>query len=230
MSLNSVLFTDKIPKKRYHLTDFLVHYIMGGVSAAISKTAVAPIERIELLMGAQEGMIKDGRLDRPYTGIVDCFSRVTRKEGVSALWRGNMIKVLHYYPTQAFNFALNDYFKQLFGMDMKRDGYLKWFLSNLASGGTTGAVSLALVYHLEYARIRFANDIRSAKKNGTRQFNGLIDVYRKTIATDGIAGLYRGYAFSCVGFVVYRGLYFGMFDSLRPVVLTGPLTNNFFAT
>jgi solute carrier family 25 (adenine nucleotide translocator) protein 4/5/6/31 len=55
------------------------------------------------------------------------------------------------------------------------------------------------------------------------QFNGLVDVYKKTIASDGVAGLYRGFVISCVGIIVYRGLYFGMYDSLKPVVLTGNL-------
>jgi len=50
-----------------------------------------------------------------------------------------------------------------------------------------------------------------------------VDVYKKTIASDGVAGLYRGFVISCVGIIVYRGLYFGMYDSLKPVVLTGNL-------
>jgi len=72
--------------------------------------------------------------------------------------------------------------------------------------------------------------IKNSKKGGERQFNGLIDVYKKTLKTDGIAGLYRGFVISCVGIVVYRGLYFGMFDSLKPVVLVGPLQNSFIAS
>ncbi|CAI8585198.1 unnamed protein product [Vicia faba] len=71
----------------------------------------------------------------------------------------------------------------------------------------------------------------AAKKGGGgRQFNGLIDVYKKTLATDGIAGLYRGFNISCVGIIVYRGLYFGMYDSLKPVLLTGSLQDSFFAS
>jgi len=58
----------------------------------------------------------------------------------------------------------------------------------------------------------------------------MIDVYRKTIATDGVAGLYRGFNISCVGIIVYRGLYFGMYDSLKPVLLTGDLADNFMAS
>lgn len=94
----------------------------------------------------------------------------------------------------------------------------------MASGGAAGATSLAFVYSLDYARTRLANDAKSSKKGGgDRQFNGLVDVYKKTLASDGIGGLYRGFTISCVGIIVYRGLYFGMYDSLKPVLLTGDL-------
>lgn len=36
--------------------------------------------------------------------------------------------------------------------------------------------------------------------------------------SDGVAGLYRGFVISCVGIVVYRGFYFGLFDTIRPVL------------
>ena len=86
------------------------------------------------------------------------------------------------------------------------------------------------VYSLDYARTRLANDAKNAKKGGERQFNGLVDVYKKTLASDGIAGLYRGFMPSVVGIVVYRGLYFGMYDSIKPVVLVGALEGNFLAS
>ena len=41
-------------------------------------------------------------------------------------------------------------------------------------------------------------------------------MYKKTLASDGIAGLYRGFVISCVGIVIYRGLYFGIYDSIKP--------------
>lgn len=96
----------------------------------------------------------------------------------------------------------------------------------MASGGAAGASSLLFVYSLDYARTRLANDAKAAKKGGGRQFNGLIDVYRKTLQSDGVAGLYRGFNISCVGIIVYRGLYFGLYDSVKPVVLTGKLQVN----
>ncbi|KAJ0682402.1 putative mitochondrial carrier protein [Helianthus annuus] len=219
---------------------FAIDFLMGGMSAAVSKTAAAPIERIKLLIQNQDEMIKAGRLSHKYNGISDCFGRTVKDEGVLSLWRGNTANVIRYFPTQAsnikfiiaLNFAFKDYFKKLFNFRKDRDGYWKWFAGNLASGGAAGASSLFFVYSLDYARTRLANDAKAAKKGGGggRQFNGLVDVYKQTLATDGIAGLYRGFNISCVGIIVYRGLYFGLYDSLKPVLLTGKLQDNFFAS
>jgi len=212
------------------MTNFLIDFGMGGVSAAVSKTAAAPIERVKLLIQNQDEMLKSGRLTVPYKGINDCFSRVIAEEGFASLWRGNMANVLRYFPTQALNFAFKDQFKRMFGYSQAKDGYWKWFAGNLASGGAAGACSLLFVYSLDYARTRLANDNKSAKKGGERQFNGLADVYRKTLATDGVQGLYRGFNISCVGIIVYRGLYFGMYDSLKPVLLTGDYKDSFLGS
>ncbi|KAG6862364.1 hypothetical protein C0995_011804 [Termitomyces sp. Mi166 len=226
--------------------EFATDFLMGGVSAAVAKTSAAPIERIKLLVQNQDEMvcvetllinkkhsytskIKQGRLASPYKGIGDAFARTYREEGLVSLWRGNTANVIRYFPTQALNFAFKDYFKSLFGF-RKSEGYWKWFAGNVASGGAAGGSSLLFVYSLDYARTRLANDAKSAKSGGTRQFNGLVDVYRKTLASDGVAGLYRGFVPSVVGIIVYRGLYFGVYDSLKPVVLVGALEGSFLAS
>jgi solute carrier family 25 (adenine nucleotide translocator) protein 4/5/6/31 len=207
--------------------NFLIDFSMGGVSAAVSKTAAAPIERVKLLIQNQDEMLKSGRLSTPYKGIGDCFSRVIAEEGTASLWRGNLANVIRYFPTQALNFAFKDQFRRMFGFNKDKDGYWKWFAGNLASGGAAGAASLTMVYSLDYARTRLAADNKSSKKGGERQFSGLADVYRKTYASDGVAGLYRGFVISCVGIIVYRGLYFGMYDSLKPVLLQGNMKDSF---
>ncbi|KAF7725829.1 hypothetical protein EC973_009253 [Apophysomyces ossiformis] len=210
--------------------NFLVDFLLGGVSAAVSKTAAAPIERVKLLIQNQDEMIKQGRLASPYKGIGECFARTIKDEGVLSLWRGNTANVIRYFPTQALNFAFRDKFKRMFNKDKNKDGYGAWLAANLASGGLAGSASLLFVYSLDYGRTRLANDAKSAAKGGgERQFKGLLDVYRKTLASDGIAGLYRGFSISCVGIVVYRGLYFGMYDSLKPI-MPANLQKNFLAS
>jgi Mitochondrial carrier protein len=61
---------------------FTADLLAGGVAGAISKTAVAPIERVKLLLQTQDSnpRIKSGEVPR-YTGIVNCFTRVSAEQG-----------------------------------------------------------------------------------------------------------------------------------------------------
>jgi len=204
-------------KKNNNLS-FAENFLLSGAAAVVSKTAAAPIERIKLLVQNQDEMIKQGRLTEPYKGVIDCFKRTIADEGVGPLWRGNMANCLRYFPTQALNFAFKDKIKAQF-KPSKSDPKLTILGKNVAAGGAAGAMSLMFVYSLDYARTRLANDNKSAKKGGERQFNGLVDVYKKTLASDGVAGLYRGFCISCVGIIVYRGFYFGLYDTLKPLML-----------
>lgn len=136
--------------------------------------------------------------------------------------------MLRYFPMQALNFAFKDYFKGMFNVNKERDGYGRWFAGNVVSGAAAGAFSLTFVYSLDYARTRLSSDAKG--KNGApRQFNGLVDVYKKTLASDGIPGLYRGFSLSVAGIVVYRGLYFGLYDSIKPL-LPDSIRNSFIAS
>jgi solute carrier family 25 (mitochondrial adenine nucleotide translocator), member 4/5/6/31 len=200
---------------------FVENFALSGCAAVISKTAAAPIERVKLLVQNQAEMLKQGKISEPYKGIVDCTTKTFRAEGLGSFWRGNLANCIRYFPTQALNFAFKDKIKAAF-KSSKSDPYLVGFGKNIASGGVAGAMSLCFVYSLDYARTRLANDTKSVKKAGgaaERQYSGLIDVYRKTLASDGIGGLYRGFVISCVGIVIYRGCYFGFYDTLKPILL-----------
>ena len=92
----------KPQQKKSFASDFLI----GGVSAAVSKTVVAPIERVKLLLQVQDAMGKKGKAAaegasemKKYTGIGDCFKRVYAEQGLSAFWRGNLANVIRYFPT-----------------------------------------------------------------------------------------------------------------------------------
>jgi len=195
---------------------FAENFMLSGVAAAVSKTAAAPIERVKLLVQNQGEMLKQGTLTEPYKGVVDCTTKTLKSEGIIAFWRGNTANVIRYFPTQALNFAFKDTVKALFTTSKNAPNYEK-FAKNIMSGGCAGSLSLAFVYSLDYCRTRLANDAKT--KSGTRQYNGMFDVYAKTIKSDGIQGLYRGFVISCVGIFIYRGMYFGLYDTIKPIVL-----------
>ena len=107
------------------LSDFN-HQIMKGLTAgvlaaAISKSAVAPMDRVKLVLQLQSGTVS-AQYANPYQGILDCFRRLCAEQGIRSLWRGNSATVIRCLPNQALNLAFRDYFRIAFldGVDRKR--------------------------------------------------------------------------------------------------------------
>uniref|UniRef100_A0A023GKH9 ADP/ATP translocase n=1 Tax=Amblyomma triste TaxID=251400 RepID=A0A023GKH9_AMBTT len=200
-------------KKDTQVISFLKDFIAGGVAAAISKTSVAPIERVKLLLQVQH-VSKQITPDKQYKGMIDCFVRIPKEQGFLSFWRGNLANVIRYFPTQALNFAFKDKYKQIFlgGVD-KKTQFWRYFAGNLASGGAAGATSLCFVYPLDFARTRLAAD--TGKGAGQREFTGLGNCLTKIFKADGIVGLYRGFGVSVQGIIIYRAAYFGFFDTAK---------------
>jgi len=192
---------------------FAKDFLAGGISAAVSKTAVAPIERVKLILQVQAAN-KQIEAGKEYKGIIDCFVRIPKEQGFGAFWRGNLANVIRYFPTQALNFAFKDVYKQIFlgGVDQKTQ-FWRYFVGNLGSGGAAGATSLCFVYPLDYARTRLGADV--GKGTADRQYNGLVDCIKKTLKSDGAVGLYRGFSVSVQGIIIYRAAYFGCYDTAR---------------
>jgi len=205
--------------------NFALDFILGGVSAAISKTAVAPIERVKLLLQTQDANAKI-TVDKKYKGIIDCLVRVPKEEGVTAFWRGNFANVIRYFPTQALNFAFKDTYKKIFCPFNPKTDFWKFFLGNLASGGAAGATSLMVVYPLDFARTRLAADV--GKGPAERQFSGLKDCLTKIYKSDGAKGLYQGFGVSVLGIIAYRACYFGGYDTLKRVLFSEGKTSILF--
>jgi len=213
-------------EKGFDSRKFFIDLASGGTAAAISKTAVAPIERVKLLLQVQDAS-KTIAVDKRYKGIIDVLVRVPKEQGFAALWRGNLANVIRYFPTQALNFAFKDTFKKLFldGVD-KKNQFWRFFIGNLASGGAAGATSLCFVYPLDFARTRLAADVG---KGEGREFKGLGDCLVKIAKSDGPIGLYRGFFVSVQGIIIYRAAYFGMFDTAKAVASADGKKLNFFA-
>jgi solute carrier family 25 (adenine nucleotide translocator) protein 4/5/6/31 len=212
MQKQTVLATGKI-KGEENLGP-LESFMIGGTAAGISKTLAAPIERVKLLLQNQ-GESAAAKAQGEYKGIVDVFVRVPKEQGVAAFWRGNLANVIRYFPTQALNFMFKDeykkLFKQLYGIN-KASGFGPKLAYNISAGGAAGATSLCFVYPLDFARTRLAVDVGTGTD---REFKGTIDTIMKTANKQGMfkkGGVYNGFWISCGGIIVYRGLYFGLYD------------------
>ncbi len=204
--------------KRDPVVSFLLDLAAGGTAGGISKTVVAPIERVKLILQTQDASSQITKETR-YKGIFDTFRRLPAEQGISSLWRGNLANVVRYFPTQALNFAFKDKYKRIFVRHDPRTDFWKFFAGNLASGGAAGATSLLFVYPLDFARTRLAADVG---KGGARQFTGLSQCISSVYRTSGLRGLYGGFGVSIGGIIVYRAAFFGGFDTAKSMLLKDP--------
>jgi solute carrier family 25 (adenine nucleotide translocator) protein 4/5/6/31 len=195
---------------------FVEDFMLSGTAAVTSKTIAAPIERIKMVIQNEGEMIRKGTIEKSFGGIGGAAGYIMKNEGFAAFWRSNFTNCLRYFPTQALNFAFKGRIKALFKSSPNEPQWQK-FSKNILAGGCAGGLSLCFVYSLDYARTKLANDMKGAG-GGEREYSGLLDVYKKTLKSDGFVGLYRGFNISFVGIFVYRGFYFGLYDSVIPML------------
>ena len=206
-------------------SNFLFNFALGGVLAGISKTIVAPIERVKLLLQLQDAKKGMENPSTKYKGIVNCFIRVNRDQGFASFWRGNLSNVIRYFPIKAFNFAFYDSINRVLPRFSPKTDFWKFFMVNLASGGLAGSLLLLIVYPLDFIRTRLATDI--GKTESEREFKGMIEVVTKTLKSDGVAGIYRGFSIAITETFIPRALYFGVYDTGRHILFSDLNNANF---
>jgi len=203
------------PKNRNNLSDILLDVFASGSAAALSKTVVAPVERLKLFYQVQN-VHPSMSTKQHYRSAFDFFTRIPREQGLGSLWRGNLANVLRYLPVQILNFSFNNQFKKFFSK--YNNSSAKQSLSvGLLSGGLAGASSLTVVYPLDFVRTRMAVD--NGRVNLEREFRNISDCFKKTYRHDGLTGFYRGYTAGVTCYFLYRGCYFGFYEYIKQILV-----------
>jgi solute carrier family 25 (adenine nucleotide translocator) protein 4/5/6/31 len=200
----------KVPKSK--LEQLASDLLIGGSIGAVSKTVMAPVERVKLLMQTQDSNpdVLSGKVKR-YASIGECFTRVSKEQGVKAFWRGNLVNCLRYAPQQGSALAFNDYLNNLFPNYDSRKDFWKSFGAKIASGGLAGAAANTICYPFDFARTRLASDLSV----GGGKFKGIADCIVTTVKQQGLTGLYTGWTVTVLGAFVYRAGQLGFFKQIQ---------------
>ena len=204
--------SDTKAKKQVTAKQLLNDLLLGGVVGAIAKTAMAPVERVKLLMQTMESNpdVISGKI-KPYAGMADCFNRTRADQGFKSFWRGNLVNCLRYAPQQGSALAFNDVLNDIFPAYSSKTDFWKSFGVKLASGGLAGALANTICFPFDFARTRLASDVKAGKG----QFNGILDCIMSTVKSQGITGLYTGWTVTVLGAFVYRAGQLGCFKQIQ---------------
>jgi len=160
----------KVKKQRTvmeNLELFALQIASGGSAGAIAKTCVAPLERVKVLLQVQA--TSNLPEAEKYKGIIDALTRIPRREGWLAFYRGNGTNVARIVPDAAVKFTMNDQFKIMFA---PKDGSQIGMIGKLAAGGASGAFKTILLYPFDIARTRLTADTATVGQKKNLQRHG----------------------------------------------------------
>jgi hypothetical protein len=185
-----------------------VRQAMAGAGAgALTKTSVAPLERVKILFQIQ-GMTGETGANRKYRGLTQALRLIVAEEGPVALWRGNGANCVRVVPVYALKFAFNDTFKDMVRNENQLTTKDLAVSQRMLAGTMAGLCQTTITYPLELVRTRLS--LGSALSG--MQYKGIFDCFQTTIKDEGVRALYKGIGPTYLSGAPYVGLQMTFFD------------------
>ncbi|XP_014600871.1 PREDICTED: graves disease carrier protein [Polistes canadensis] len=185
-------------KKDYEF--FIKSLVAGGVAGICSKTTVAPLDRIKILLQAHNKHYK-------HLGVFSGLREIVKRETVFALYKGNWAQMIRIFPYAAIQFTSFEFYsKYLRSLFQKRRHIEKFF-----AGSAAGVTAATLTYPLDTIRARLAFQV-----TGEHVYTGIIHTGASIFKDEGgFRALYRGFLPTIVGMIPYAGFSFYTFEKLK---------------
>ena len=176
----------------------------GGTAGAVSKTLIAPLERVKILFQVNSK-------EHPYTGVVSSLKKIMTQEGYKGLYRGNFSSVIRVFPYAAIQFVSFDFYQRLFAGSDPSKISLK---GNFFAGALAGATSVIFTYPLDVTRARMA--VQMSRSGKVIQYRGLVQALVNMWKHEGgFKALYRGGWPTMIGIFPYAGINFFTYHTLK---------------
>ncbi|KAJ2747264.1 hypothetical protein GGI20_000689 [Coemansia sp. BCRC 34301] len=199
---------------------WLKHLMAGGISGAVSRTAVSPLERMKILF-----QIQSKGAGSSYNGVVGTLVKIWREEGIAGYMRGNGTNVARIVPYSAVQFATYEQLKKLLVEEGKTELDTP---RRLAAGAGAGIASVAATYPLDIVRTRIsvqtahtlANIDQLPKDARGRpvipKMPGIVETFVEIFKNEGgLRATYRGFGATLAGVAPYIALNFQCYEVLR---------------
>lgn len=174
----------------------------GAASGMITKTAVAPLERVKLLYQVQ-GMFGTAK----YQSVWGSIRTIIVEDGVSGLYKGNGANIARILPAYSLKFMFNDSYKNVLLKPGQKVSDMSFF-QKLGAGMLAGFSQASITYPLEFIRTRLTLD---RAMGGT--YKGIVDCGVKTVQSEGVKALYQGFSVTFCSTPLYVGLQMALYDT-----------------
>lgn len=179
-------------------------FVAGGVAGCCAKTTIAPLDRVKILLQAQNPHYK-------HLGVFATLRAVPKKEGFLGLYKGNGAMMVRIFPYGAIQFMAFDTYRKFLS---KRLGISR-HIHRLMAGSMAGMTAVICTYPLDVVRARLAFQVK-----GEHRYTGIINAFQTIYLKEGgVLGFYRGLTPTLIGMAPYAGFSFFTFGTLKSLGL-----------
>ena len=173
------------------------------ISGILTKTLVAPLERVKLLYQVQGyyGTMK-------YLSITQSIIKIIKEDKIKGLYYGNCANIIRILPAYSLKFMFNDIYKYLFMKDKQKDNNIS-FKHLLYAGMLSGFSQSTITYPLETIRTRMSLDKIMGRNNSISK------CIKNTLKKNGIKGFYQGYIITFFSTPLYVGLQMSLYEIFK---------------
>ncbi|KAJ0977475.1 hypothetical protein J5N97_012949 [Dioscorea zingiberensis] len=180
---------------KHSWSDMPKFLLAGAVSTALSRTCIAPLERIKL-----ECIVQGSK--HSWTEIIKW---IWVSEGLKGFWKGNMLNLFRMVPFKSINFICYDmYLDHLLSVPEKE-------ITNhdrLIGGGISGVIATVLCLPLDTIRTRLAAP-------GGAALGGVAGCFFHMIQNEGFFSLYKGLTPALISMGPASAVFYAVYDILK---------------
>ncbi|CAN0862058.1 Probable mitochondrial adenine nucleotide transporter BTL3 [Linum grandiflorum] len=179
------------------------HLWAGAVAAMVSRTIIAPLERLKLeyiVCGEKKHLF-------------ELSKKIYETQGVKGFWKGNLVNILRTAPFKAINF---------YAYDTYRTMLLKWTgneeatnFERFVAGAAAGVTASLLCLPLDTIRTKMVAP-------GGDALGGVIGTFRHMVQSEGFLSLYKGLVPSLASMAPAGAVFYGVYDILKTGYLHSP--------
>lgn len=195
--------------------------LAGAFSGITTKTCVAPLERVKILMQVQS-MLADKQANKINPAelkygknMFTAFRTIITDEGLLRLWKGNGANCLRVVPVYALKFSFNDTFREMVAEDGQTTGDLSK-MQLMTAGTMAGAAQITITYPLELVRSRL-----TLSDGFGKQYSGIAATFGSVLRDEGVLAFYKGFDMTLFSGSLYVGLQMSAYE-----ILTRELTDD----
>ncbi|KAL1316773.1 hypothetical protein HN51_068927 [Arachis hypogaea] len=206
------------PPPHHTLLSICKSLAAGGIAGGVSRTAVAPLERLKILLQVQN------RDNIKYNGTIQGLKYIWRTEGFKGMFKGNGTNCARIVPNSAVKFLSYEEASRgilwLYRQQTGNEATQLNPLMRLGAGACAGIIAMSATYPMDMVRGRLTVQTEASPHQYRGIFHALSTVFRE----EGPRALYKGWLPSVIGVIPYVGLNFSVYESLKDwLIRSNPL-------